>query len=152
MRKTVLLPLLLALALPACGDDPVSTPPTDLAGPWTGQATLGPASGTYVFDLRFTQDGQEIGGEGQVRVVVGDTARDSVEVSVAGRYRNPELAFTLSREGFAPLDFNGRIFRGETEDPDSMVTDSVAGTLSGSGFTNRRLKLTPVVAEAARRR
>lgn len=142
MRKTVFVPLLLALAAPACSDDPVYIPPADLEGEWTGQTDLGPTSGTYVFDLRFTQDGQDVGGEGEIRVEVRDTARDSVEVSVAGRYRNPELVFTLSREGFAPLDFNGRIFRSETED--AVVTDSVAGTLSGSGFTNRRLKLTPV--------
>lgn len=142
MRKTVLLPLLLVLAAPACGDDPVSTPPADLEGTWTGSTQLAEGSGTYSFDLRFTQDGREIGGEGQIRVVVRDTARDSAQVSVAGRYRNPELAFTLLREGFAPLDFTGRIFRGETED-----ADSVAGTLSGSGFAGQRLTLTPVVPE-----
>lgn len=138
MRKAVLLRLLLVLTAPACGD-PVSTPPTDLEGVWTGSTRLAAGSGTYFFDLRFTQDGREVGGEGRIRVAVDGTARDSVAVSVAGRYRNPELTFTLSREGFAPLDFNGRIFRAETEDADSLV-----GTLTGSGFTTQRLTLRPV--------
>lgn len=138
MRTTALVPLLLVLAAAACGGDPVSSPPADLERRWTGSTEIATGGSDYEFDLRFTQEGREVGGDGRIRVVVGGAVRDSADVSLEGRYRDPELVFTMAREGFAPLQFSGRIFRAETQAADSLV-----GTLTGSGFQSQRLKLTP---------
>ena len=134
MRKAALVPFLLALA--ACGGDAVSPPPEDLVGRWNGSTSLGGAApGTFDFALTFTQDGGDVGGTGRVRFVDEDS-RDSADVSLDGRFRDPELVFTLARDGFAPLGFNGRIFRTA-----EAGADSVVGTLSGSGFAGQRLRL-----------
>lgn len=146
MRHRKPVPLALtaaALLLSACSGDEGTTPPDQFAvGPWRG--TVGPAQNqegvVYTFDLVFDQDGRDLSGEGTLRGEFGPTLQ-SAEVRVDGRFENPDFDFALEAEGYAPVVFDGRVFRAQTSS-----LDSIAGTLSGSGLSGRRLVLRRVAS------
>lgn len=137
MRNAPLPPVLAAalLLLAACsGDDQL---PVDdfVEGRWAGTTQEIVGAPVYRFDLAFEQDERDVTATGEI-----SNGADTVDVEVDGRYDQPDLVFQASAEGYAPVIFTGRIFRGS-----GAETDSIAGTLSGSGLDGRRLKLMRVV-------
>ena len=144
-RKPVSLALSAAALLlaAACSGDEGTTPPDQFAvGPWRG--TVGPAQNepgvVYTFDLVFEQDGRNLSGEGTLQGALGSTVQ-TADVQVDGRFENPDFDFALEAEGYAPVVFDGRVFRAATSS-----LDSITGNLSGSGMTGRRLVLRRVAA------
>lgn len=146
MRKLPLptLPLIALMGVAAlsaaCNDDGMSPRDQFLVGGWLGEAvSVGSTTETptYQFALTFEQDERNVQGGGQIRVPPGSLNEpDTVNVTAEGRFNEPDLTFSVSAEGFAPVVFNGRIFRA-----DSPSRDSVAGLLSGSALDGKRLVL-----------
>jgi hypothetical protein len=129
-----LIAALVALAISACrgGDHftrrdlltaPVAVNPTlpTLSGTWAGSA-----SGSN-FSLTMTHNTQSgtITGTGTVI-----DANKSLEVTVSGSYTKPNVSLAISTAGFETANFTG-----------THATNSITGTINGSGFSNAPITL-----------
>jgi hypothetical protein len=129
MRKTATLAALAAL-LAACGDGGLVDPGAfTLTGSWSG--TTGPY--TFVFDLQ--QSGGDVSGTGEVTVPANpdeDVPAGTLDLAVSGSWDEARVELELSAPGFQETVYAGQFVR----------SDSVAGTLNGSGFSNTALSIT----------
>lgn len=137
LRAAALLAPLLAAALAAaCGEaDPFEPePPPPLDGVWDGALGRGVDTLRFVLTLR-SEDG-EVEGTGEIRSEPGpgsELTADTLDLTVAGAQEALDVALRLSAPGHADALFTGR-FGAER-------TDSVGGTLQGSGFAGASLSL-----------
>ena|SRR5688500_12103259 len=116
------LPLGLALVLlAACTRGPTDPGSFTLDGDWRGE------SGAYELLLALDQDDEnDVSGTGELRTESG-----TVELTVHGDWAHPTFELLLTAEGFADARYAGSWAR----------SDSIAGTLSGSGFSSLQLSI-----------
>jgi hypothetical protein len=116
-RTAAVRAMLAAVALlAACSSETTSPEAVKATGTWQGSAQGVTLALTLVEDLsgQVTGDGTIEGPAGAVSVTVG-----------AGTHTHPDIALTLSADGFSDIQLSGRF----TND------NSIAATLDGSGFT-----------------
>ena len=119
-RTRLRLALGLAL-LAACNRGPTDPGSFTLDGDWRGE------SGAYELLLALDQDAEnDVSGTGELRNVSG-----TVELTVQGDWNHPGFELLLSAEGFADVRYTGSWAR----------SDSISGTLSGSGFASLPLSI-----------
>lgn len=101
-----------------------------LDGQWRGRAYIRPPAETdsvrYDFTFALTQNQHDVGGSATVKA-----AGDSVRTSVNGRWDYPDVVLALTAADYAPVTFQGRF----------ITSDSIAGTLQGSGFEGHTLSI-----------
>lgn len=139
MRSQLKFAAVLAL-LAACGEGPLEPGPYTLEGTWLGRAF------PYELSLALEQNGDnDVTGTGEIRsleqrletdttslnplvidtLLIDTVVVDQVAVTPSGRWDYPDFVLSLRAEGFADVEYAGRY---------GTSPDSVAGTLSGSGF------------------
>jgi hypothetical protein len=124
--------------LAACGEGPLEPGPYTLEGTWLGRAY------PYELSLALEQNGDnDVTGTGEIRFLEQDTisldpldidtvVADQVAVTPSGRWDYPDFVLSLRAEGFADAAYAGRY---------GTSPDSVAGTLSGSGFGGQSIAI-----------
>jgi hypothetical protein len=149
-RLRLALPFLL---LAACGGDgPLAPGPFSLEGRWVGRGF------PYELALDLRQDGENrVSGTGEVRglrerlqldtleldPLVVDTVRvdtlaaDTVRFQVAGRWEFPSFRLRFFSPGAAEAEYAA----GYPTVDGRTLPDSLAGTLTGSGFTSAAIPL-----------
>jgi hypothetical protein len=97
----------------------------------------------YTIALSLTQDETDIGGTGELRA-----ASQTVPLEVDGDWDFPSVTFTLRGPGIVPIQFTGAWDRDtlapvppETAGRVVTASDSIVGTLSGSGITSATLAI-----------
>lgn len=146
MRSQLKFAAVLAL-LAACGEGPLEPGPYTLEGTWLGRAF------PYELSLALEQNGDnDVTGTGEIRsleqlletdttslnplvidtLVIDTVVVDQVAVTPSGRWDYPDFVLTLRAEGFADAEYAGRY---------GTSPDSVAGTLSGSGFAGASIPI-----------
>ncbi|HEX5726700.1 MAG TPA: hypothetical protein VFX98_14590 [Longimicrobiaceae bacterium] len=128
MRARAPLAAALLALLAACGGDVVDPGDFSLTGEWSG------TSAPYTFALDLRQSGEDVEGTGTVSAPAG-----SLDVEVDGSWDHPAVELVLRAPGFQDLTFAGQFAR----------SDSIAGTLSGSGLDGRQLSLLRLPAPEA---
>lgn len=139
MRSQLKFAAVIAL-LAACGEGPLEPGPYTLEGTWLGRAF------PYELSLALEHNGEnDVTGTGEIRsleqrletdttsldplvidtLLIDTVVVDQVAVTPSGRWDYPDFVLALRAEGFADAEYAGRY---------GASPDSVAGTLSGSGF------------------
>lgn len=128
MKKTGIV-LAAVLAAAACRNS-LDVGNYALDGQWRGRTYLRPPAETdsvrYDFTFTLTQNQHDVGGSATVKA-----AGDSVRTSVDGRWDYPDVTLSLTASDYAPLTFQGRF----------ITSDSILGTLDGSGFAGRSFSI-----------
>ncbi len=136
MRRTLMLPLLLSMAVGVAGCDGDETGPldrVDVSGFWVGRTDGLETADDRTFELLLREeeeDDGEIEGSGSIQ---GPTS--SIAVLVEGQNVFPDVSLTLISEQFS----DGRQlinFRGEF-----ISEDVIRGKLNGGGFNDEPLRL-----------
>ena len=130
----------------ACGEGPLDPGPFTLEGTWLGRGFP-----TELF-LSLTQDADnQVAGDGEIRsleellevdtleleplrldtTLIDTVVVDQVAVEVDGKWDHPDFVLTLRSEGFADVEYDARF----------AAADTVTGTLNGSGFTSRSVRI-----------
>ena len=142
------LTLACAAALPACDGNSFDAGEYDVEGDWAGtvETPVGtPVTDTvrYTIALSLTQEETFIGGTGELRA-----ESQTVPLEVDGDWDFPSVTFTLRGPGIVPIEFTGSWDRDTLPPiaPDTarrvvIASDSIIGTLSGSGITSARLAI-----------
>jgi hypothetical protein len=146
MRPQLKFAAVLAL-LAACGEGPLEPGAFTLEGTWLGQGF------PYELSLALEQDGDnDVTGTGEIRflgqlletdtisldplnidtLLIDTVVVDQVAVQPSGRWDYPDFVLTLRAEGFADAEYEGRY---------GTSPDSIAGTLSGSGFPGQSIQI-----------
>ena len=105
----------------------------DTTGVWRGTAKVNSGADTLRYDFTFDldQSGRGIGGTAKV-VAHNDTIPgDSVSSGVNGRWDYPAVTLDLAAPGFDVVRFNAQF----------ATSDTLRGTLAGSGLSGRTLKI-----------
>ena len=131
----------LALLLAACGGDEFDPGEYDVTGRWTGTALQGDS--LLQFDLRLSQEAEDISGDGEVRA-----GGQTVDVTVRGDFGFPQVDLTLSAPGFVPLTFDAQ-FRRDTVAPakdnkPAVLTENrnfIVGTFTTSALETVALEI-----------
>src|SRR5688572_9980675 len=146
MRSHLKFGAVLAL-LAACGEGPLEPGLFTLEGSWLGRGY------PYELALDLQQDEENnVTGDGELRSLredvwfdttqleplVVDTTYDTVvvqraPVDVSGDWDYPDFVITLRSQEYADVEYAGRF---GTTSP-----DTVAGTLTGSGFTGQSIRI-----------
>lgn len=129
----------------ACNDNPFLPGSFAVDGRWTGSVLAGSDDDTvrFHFDLDLTQDENDLSGTGEVR-----TGTATFPVEVEGTWEYPSVDLVLRSDTTAPLRFDGAfdvdtVPRPAPDSVSDVVTrsDTIAGTLSGSGLEGLRLEI-----------
>ena len=117
--------VLLTLALGGCGGDDANEPvPVEVAGTWSGSSGSGAEEATIAFTL--SEAAGVVQGSGLL-----SSGENFVNIDVEGTYEEPEVALTMTADGFEPIGFVG------------TVTETLMeGHLNGSGFFNEEITFT----------
>jgi hypothetical protein len=129
-KRGLIIGALAVLAAAAC-KDPFDVGSFSVTGAWRGTTWVhfGVDSVAYTFALDLEQDQSRVTGSGVI-----SAATDSVPASVDGTWDYPTVTLHISSPEYADIRFDSKFVR-------EVSRDSLAGPLTGSGFTGTELTL-----------
>ena len=113
-----LLAALLLVVAAGCGSDATAPESPSIAGKWKGTGALG----TVRFEATFTQEGETVGGTGQVSSPLGST-----NFVIAGTLQGRDVQLVLTSTEYGATAFAGRFtgantISGQLQNPDLALT------------------------------
>ncbi len=124
MAGLSLMVLALVLMLAACGGDATGPKTPTVTGAWSG--TIGGTGNMGSLSLTLTETNGAVVGSGVI------SGSESVAVHVTGTHAHPSVSLAMTSSGYEDCNFSGTM----------TATNTIAGTLNGSGFYNRPVTLT----------